>query len=210
MAAMISRSTTSSVPLGEYVPTADRRIVLRGVTWDGFDALITVRGELRPRMAYLDGAVEIMSPSRGHETIKSCLGHLIAEFCLEGDIPFSAYGSWLLEDRSDQAGAEPDDCYVFSRDPKSKDRPDLVVEVVWTSGGLDKLEIYRRLAIGEVWIWKADAISVHVLGASGYEPRPTSECLPHLDLSLICQLAQIEPMSEAVKQLRELLRRGRS
>jgi len=36
-------------------------------------------------------------------------------------------------------------------------------EVVWTSGGIDKLEIYRRLGVGEVWRWKDSRIEIHVL-----------------------------------------------
>jgi hypothetical protein len=35
-------------------------------------------------------------------------------------------------------GGEPDDCYIVGAD-QSKDRPDLVIEVIGTSGGIDKL-----------------------------------------------------------------------
>lgn len=31
----------------------------------------------------------------------------------------------------------------------NSDRPDIAVEVIWTSGGLDKLEIYRKLGRGK-------------------------------------------------------------
>jgi hypothetical protein len=30
--------------------------------------------------------------------------------------------------------------------------------VIWTSGGIDKLEVYRRLRVREVWIWKSGRI----------------------------------------------------
>jgi len=34
---------------------------------------------------------------------------------------------------------------------------------VWTSGGINKLKIYRSLGVGEIWIWKDSPIAVHVL-----------------------------------------------
>jgi Uma2 family endonuclease len=210
MAAMVSTPTIESISPGDYVPTADERIVLRGQSWTAFQTLLALRGDrARPRMAYLDGAVELMGTSRGHEGVKGKVGPIVQQYCLERGILLTSYGNWLLDDASEEAGAEPDDCYVFGAEPLAKDRPDLVIEVVWTRGGLDKLEIYRRLEIGEVWFWKRDAISVHVLVGGQYEPRMRSAWLPDLDLDLVCRLVPIDPLNEAVRQLREALRSTR-
>lgn len=206
MATMVSAPTPTSIPPGEYVPTADQRIVMRGLDWAGFQSLLALRGERSsPRMAYLDGVVELMSPSRGHEGTKSNLGRLVEAYCLLRDIPISPYGAWLLEDQTEEAGAEPDECYVFGADPKAKDRPDLAIEVVWTSGGINKLEIYKRLGIAEVWFWRRDQIAIYLLGPSGYQPRDRSACLPELDLKLVCELVLVEPLNEAVRRFREAL-----
>lgn len=132
MAAMTSSSIPASIPPGEYVPTADQRIVLHGLTWDQFQTLLVIRGERRYRMAYLDGVVEIMGASRGHEGKKSMIGRLLEHYCLDIDIPITPYGSWHLDDKSEDAAAEPDECYVFVADPRQKEWPDLAIEVVWT------------------------------------------------------------------------------
>lgn len=58
----------------------------------------------------------------------------------------------------------------------------------------------------EVWFWNDSAITVHVLGSAGYTPSVRSVCLPELDLALVCRLALVEPMSDAIKQLRAPLR----
>ena len=201
-----SHSTSEPIPLGEYVPTADQRMVLRGQSWAGFQALIALRGErCRPRMAYLDGVVELMGPSRTHEAITTFVGRLIEVFCTERGIAWSAYRSWHLDDESEEVGVEPDECYIFGRD-QTPDRPALAIEVVWTSGGINKLEIYRRLGVGEVWFWKRDTIAVHVLGPNGYELRDRSACLPDIDLAVICRLARHEITSDAVEEFREILR----
>ena len=203
-----SQSTSEPIPLGEYVPTADQRILLRGLSWAGFQALIALRGERPvPRMAYLDGVVELMGPSRNHEVITSSIGCLVEVFCSERGIAWTPYRSWLLDDESEEAGAEPDECYIFGRD-QSANRPALAIEVVWTSGGLNKLEVYRRLGVGEVWFWKRDVISVHVLGPDGYETRDRSVCLPDIDLSLLARLARHDVVSDAVDELRKILRGG--
>ena len=207
MAAMVSSSTSVAIPPGEYVPTADQRIVLHGCSWDDFQTLLAVRGERRYRMAYLDGVVEIMGASRGHEGKKSMIGRLLEAYCVDRDIPITPYGSWHLEHEPDEAAAEPDECYVFAADPKTKSSPDLAIEVVWTSGGIDKLEIYRRLGVREVWFWKRDVLTVYELGSNGYEPRARSVHVPDLDIDLLCKLSEVEPLNEALKQPRAAMPR---
>jgi Uma2 family endonuclease len=193
--------------LDDLVPMPDQRVVIDGVDWEKYEALLALRGERsRPKLAYLDGVVELMSTSREHEGLKSVIGCLVEGFCFERDIDFSPYGSWTLKAKIKRAGVEPDECYVFGARPQEKERPDLAIEVVWTHGGIDKLEAYRRLQVGEVWFWDRDAISVHVLQRDGYEARPRSVYLPALDLELVCRLAKVEPTSAAVRQLRATLR----
>ena len=206
MAAMALRTTDAPVPLGEYVPTSDRVVVMRDITWTGFETLLALRGERsRPKLAYLDGAVELMATSFEHETIKSNVGRLVEAYCDEAGVDWSPKGNWTLLRKARQVGAEPDECYIFGRELR-RDRPDLVIEVVWTHGGIDKLEIYRRLDIPEVWFWDNDAIGVHCLESGKYVTRDRSGFLPELDLDLICRMAQLHPTSEARRQLIATLR----
>jgi Uma2 family endonuclease len=209
MLAMVSRTTDAPVPLGEYVPTADTRIVMWSMSWTAYQSLLALRGERRrPKLAYLDGALEIMTTSRHHEHIRAVIGRLVEAYCTERRIPWSPYGTWTQQDESEEAGVEPDECYIIDQDPKRKDRPDLAIEVAWTTGGIEKLDIYHRLRIGEVWIWKNDAITVHVLGPDGYEVRAESVCVPGIDLQLVCRLVPVEPTSEVVAQFLAALGNG--
>jgi Uma2 family endonuclease len=190
------------IPRGEFVATADQRCVMRA-TWTDYEALNAMRGEhARPRITYLDGAVELMSPSNDHERIKSHLGHLIEAFCIARKIGIQAVGSWTLKSKLRDAGAEPDECYIFG--PDRKPLPDLAIEVSWTSGGLDKLEVYRRLGVGEVWYWRDDHFTVHLLGRDGYGTRDRSECLPDLDLELLASLLELPMLNEAVERMQAL------
>jgi Uma2 family endonuclease len=196
----------ATIPAGEYVPTADERIVLHNVPWSHFEVQLALRGDAStPRMAYLDGALELMSPSKGHERTKSYLGRLVEVFAIEREFVLSPYGAWTLKGAPELAGAEPDECYIIGPD-QDQERPDLVIEVVWTSGSLDKLEIYRRLKIREVWVWRDGALSVHVLSDGHYRVVASSAVLPTLDLGLLCSFLDRRSATEAMRGFRDALR----
>ncbi|MBA2540324.1 MAG: Uma2 family endonuclease [Deltaproteobacteria bacterium] len=191
----------------------DQRVVLYDKTWADYDAQLAIRGEerSRPKLAFLAGALELMSPSSDHERIKWHIGQILAFYCAEAGIPMCGYGQWTLRDRAEDAGAEPDECYIFGTEQRGRSRPDLVIEVVWTHGGIKKLEIYRRLGVREVWFWDDDQISVHVMGDAGYEVRARSTFVPDLDLEGVCRLANGEPrpVTELQRDVRAILVRGR-
>lgn len=153
-------------------PREDHYVLLYGVTWADYLRLLDIRGERSvPRLTYVEGTLEIMSPSRKHDEIKSYIGRLVEAWCLERGIDFTPYGSWTLKNKRDERGAEADECYIFGPTPKRKRRPDVAIEVVWTSGGIDKLDVYRKLRVGEVWIWQEGRLQVHVL--RGEQPIAT-------------------------------------
>jgi Uma2 family endonuclease len=158
-----------------------------------------------PRIAYLEGALELMSPSKDHERIKSYIGRLIEAHALERGIDLSPYGAWTLKNPPKQGGLEPDECYLVG--DQSKDTPDLAIEVVWTSGGIDKLEICRRLGVGEVWIWRESRIEVHLLRGQDYQRAEKSRLFPDLDVNLLTSFLDRETALQAVKAFREALNR---
>ena len=67
----------------------------------------------------------------------------------------------------------------------NRKRPDLVIEVVVSSGGINKLEAYKRLQIPEVWFWINDELLFYSLGNEGYEAVSKSQLLPSLDVDLL-------------------------
>lgn len=192
-----------AVTPGERVETADQRIVTHGVPWSHFEAQLALRGDAPvPRMAYLDGALELISPSKEHERIKSYLGSLVEAYALEKNIDLSRYGSWTLKHAPAVVGLEPDECFIMGPD-QDKPVPDLAIEVVWTRGGIDKLEIYRRLGVSEVWTWKDERIEVHVLTEDRFERVERSRLFPDLDLDLLVSLLDRPTATQAVRALRE-------
>jgi Uma2 family endonuclease len=191
-------------------PTEDHVVVLREVTWTDYERLLEIRGDRSaPRMTYLRGTLEIMSPSQDHEKIKSVIGRLVEAYCLERQIRFSAFGSWTLKEKKEERGVEPDECYVLGSE--KPERPHLAIEVVWTSGGIDKLEVYRKLGVQEVWYWRKGHLHAYALRTAAgteplYEALPRSQLLPDLDFDLLTSFLDRPTTYDAIQDYRQALK----
>ena len=193
------------LPQPRSVAPHDDIVVLHGAGWADFQRMLEIRGDRSaPRFAYLRGSLEIMRPSQPHEWIKSATGCLIEAWCTVRGIEFSPIGSWLLEHKEAERGVEPDECYLFGVET-DRPRPDLAIEVVWTSGGIDKLQIYRKLGVREVWYWEHGSFRAFALRDEQYVGIEHSEVLPGIDLVQIAEYVQLRPTSRAVREYRAAL-----
>ncbi len=195
---------------GDPGPGLDQRVFLHNVSWDQFETLLGIRGDCAGvRMAFLRGEVELMGPSWYHEGVKTCLARLLEAWTDDRGLPLNGFGSWTLKERLEEAGAEPDECYVLGpSESVGKQRPDLALEVVWTHGGLDKLEIYRRLGVGEVWNWENGRLEVFCLEGGQYVRVERSRLLPDLDLESMVGFLDLEDQAGAVRRWRESWQEG--
>jgi len=182
----------------------EQRFLLNGVDWRTYSVLRELLDSPGLRMTYLEGALELMSPSRRHEVLKSMLGRLIEVFALERDVPLYAYGSTTFRHEAKEAGLEPDECYVLGQ--ALREVPDLAIEVALTSGGLPKLAAYERLGVREVWVWLEEGFRLYELRPGGYEPLVTSRLMPGLDFDLLSRFVRREDQPAAVREFREALR----
>jgi Uma2 family endonuclease len=158
------------------------------------------------RFKYLEGTLEIMSPSRRHEFDKKIIALLLETYFIEKDIDFYPLGSTTFRKEAVARGIEPDECYCFDSE---KSIPDLAIEVVVTSGGIDDLLIYQGLGVQEVWFWQNHQFSLYFLRADKYEKISKSEFLPDLDLTLLASLLLSgEKPKDLISKFRENISRG--
>lgn len=186
--------------------TSDReeKFLTSDVTWQAYESLLTSLGDRSSyRVAYLLGTLEIMSPSRSHELDKENIGRLLEAYLEENRIRFWGLGSTTFRQKDQQAGKEPDKSYCLGTE---KDIPDLAIEVIYTSGGVDTLEIYQRLGVGEVWFWQDRQLKIYCLQDNNYQQTIQSELLPDLDLALLAQYVIISDPLEAVVEWRKQVR----
>lgn len=179
------------------------------MTWEQFKALDSLLEYTRSvRLSYLDGYVEIMTLSPDHETIKCLLALLLGQFFLERDISFRPTGSATLQGETKGSSKEPDLSYYFGEDRRGRETPDLAIEVIFTSGTINKLEYYRRFNVAEVWFWEDGVFSIYKLNSEGYDRVSTSMLLPDLDLELLGRCLQMSEEKEALKVFRDAVRAG--
>ena len=182
----------------------EQRIIINNVTWQQYETLRATLDDIPGlRMTYLEGTLELMNPSKKHELDKTTIARLIEIYVLEMDIDLTCYGSTTFRKQIKARGLEPDECYCFGQ---IKEVPDIAIEVVLSSGGIDKLSVYQGLAIPEVWFWQNNQFAVYHLRQEGYELINRSEFLPELDLTILAQYVQLPHQTQAVKAYRDSLR----
>ena len=77
-----------------------------------------------------------------------------------------------------ERGVEPDECWGFGPVRPDAEKPDLATEVVWTSGGIQEVEIYRKLGVREVWSWQKGRLTPSMLAGEQCEAREACDALP--------------------------------
>jgi len=194
------------------VASADNIVIMRGVSWETYLRLDHDRaGDKWPRLAFLDGELEIVSPhGREHELRKTLIERFLEAFAEERGVSLNGFGNTAFLDEARRAGLEPDVCYYVGDGDPPREPPHLAIEIAITSGGIDKLEIYRRLGVGEVWFWAKNTLAIFALESAGYSQLTTSPLLPELDvetLALLIRTTNPLRQTEAVKAFRESLRR---
>lgn len=185
----------------------EERFTTSSVSWQIYEALLTkLENNSHYRITYLDGVLEIVSPSARHEKLKKRLATLIEFYLIQKRIQHTPMGSTTIRNKLKKAGAEPDECYCIGEE---KNIPDLAIEVIITSGSIDKLETYRRLGVTEVWLWEINRIKLYhlreetptvFLSTHGYEQIKSSELLPELDISLLEQCTLISNQIQAIDE----------
>ena len=207
----------SAIPLLREPEVQDPNpTTLHNVTWEQLEQLDTILEHTGSRLTYIDGIVEIMAPpSEAHETPRATVSGLLGAFLREHEIRYYSRGSETQGKKKDGARVEPDECYNIG---SKKTIPDLAIEiysrsaieVTVTSGGINKLAIYARLQIPEVWFWEDGTIEVYCLRENElYEKVLQSELIPDIDIELVAEHSRMNDQYDAIKSFTEKIRKNK-
>jgi Uma2 family endonuclease len=183
----------------------DEPILIDGLTWREFKAAEQLIDRPGVRLSFLAGTLEIRRmPGEQRETVKERIGTLLDLYLLQVGIDYTPTGSMTLESESGLVKREADKSYKLGA---NRTRPDLAIEVVVTSGGINKLEAYKRLRISEVWFWEDGNLAIYHLRTTTqdirYEQITASEELPELDVALLLRYINMTNHVEAVRAFRQ-------
>jgi Uma2 family endonuclease len=193
-------------------PVGEQRVLLRGVSWQGYlqilEALPQSRGS---RLTYDDGDLEITVPLEDHEFS----GRLIERFILTlvelMGLRIKTMGSTTMNYLGLRKGAEPDNAYYIQNQPKGRNvvfgedpPPDLVVEVDITHTDIAKNQFYASLGVPEFWRFNGKIWRVYCLQDGVYsevELSPTFPQVPKEQLYAFLATAKEDEIA-AVQDLR--------
>ncbi|MBD1842761.1 Uma2 family endonuclease [Cyanobacteria bacterium FACHB-63] len=186
--------------------TPDQHIVVPG-TWEQFKSIQKGFEHSRGvRLFYYDGTIELLMPGRDHEIFGHVIGYLVTTYLIHQGIFFQPTGA-MTQEQEGTASAQADQSYCLGR---VKPIPNLSIEVVFTSGGANKLRRYQALGVAEVWFWQDGVLKLYHLESDGYKQidRSRLEDLQNLDLDLLqrCILMGETDLREAVRVFQQAMR----
>ncbi|PSN14696.1 hypothetical protein C7293_10550 [filamentous cyanobacterium CCT1] len=195
------------LPAAIATPDQAAPLLFEGLTWREFKAVEQLLDHPGYRLSFLDGVLEIRRrPGEPHKTVKKRIAALLELYLLMAGFDFTPTGSMTLESEGGAVKREADESYKLA---PGRDRPDLAIEVVFSTGGINKLETYRRLRIKEIWFWEDGVLEVyHLRGANDslrYEKVATSEEVSGIDLALLLRCINMTNHVEAVKTFQRSL-----
>ncbi|PSN17307.1 hypothetical protein C7271_18415 [filamentous cyanobacterium CCP5] len=179
-------------------PVEEQLVTLNGVNWAQFKSIeANLQGVRAVRLTYFQGALEIVSPiSDEHETIKSTLGALLEAYMCSKEIRHYRRGGFTLEAEGYASGT-PDEFYSIKT---RRDLPDLVIEVIVTSGSINRKTLYLPLRIPEIWFWQAGKIRIVQLEDQEYRETNRSQFFPDLDISLLLKYIDHPDQYDAIQE----------
>jgi Uma2 family endonuclease len=195
-----------SIPVLDQ-PTQEKLVTLPDVSWEQFKGIeAQLKDNRNVRLSYLSGILEIMSPiGDKHEYVKTTLGYLLEAYMRVKGIRFYGRGGFTLEEPGYASGT-PDESYCIG---SNKETPDIVIEVIVTSGTINRKELYKPKKVPEVWFWKSNEIKIFRLTQQDeYEEVDRSGFFPELDKAVLLHYIAMPDQYDAVQEFTQAIRRG--
>jgi Uma2 family endonuclease len=194
-----------SIPLLNY-PIQEKLVTVADVSWEEFKGIeAQLKQNRNVRLSYLSGILEIMSPiGEKHEYVKTTLAYLLEAYMRELGIRFYGRGGFTLEEPGYASGT-PDESYCIG---SNKETPDIVIEIIVTSGTISRKELFKPKKVPEVWFWKSDQIKIFRLNAVGEDEEVNrSGFLPNLDPALLLEYIGHPDQYDAVAKFVQTIRK---
>lgn len=177
----------------------EQRVILYNIGWDTYEGLLRDHANTSaPRFTYDRGTLEIMSPLPEHERFNRAIQLLVPIIVEEMGGEVYSLGSTTFNREDLLRGFEPDSCFYLQNaarvcgkarvDLTVDPAPDLVVEIDITHPSLDKLPIYARIGVPEVWRYDGARLEILALEGDEYIARPLSRALPDVTAEALMTL----------------------
>jgi Uma2 family endonuclease len=200
---MTNVSTLNTPPTPAAEVSLVGRVLLTGVSWETFKALMADLGEDRAcRIAYDGGLLEIRMPLIEHEEPKILIASFIETLADELEIEIRQLGALTLKREDLSRAIEPDTCFYIQNEARVRGKsielpndppPDLVLESDYTNSSLNKFTIYASLGVPELWRYRRKTLEVYQLVEGEYKLGDRSLAFPFLPLTEVPNFIEQSP-----------------
>jgi Uma2 family endonuclease len=178
------------------------RFVFDEADWAFYETILKRVGDRHIFVTFDGERLEVMSPSPEHENHASRLEKVFWLLMLELRIPFQSLGSFTLKKRKANRGLEPDRCFYTRHEPAIRGKrridlrndppPDIAIEIEVSRRLLDRIDIYQRLGVPELWCYDGRRLRFLILEPGpGYREVPRSPTLPAMPPAEVHRLLQL-------------------
>ena len=186
---MVRTATRITVEPGSHLLMSD-------VAWTTYSDFLKMFSESPAvRLTFDRGMLEIMSPSLHHDDESRFFVSLIQILAEEWGRPFKPGGSTTMRRKPKQAGLEADECFWLDSAPQMAGRrqlnlrrdppPDLAIEVELRRSSINRMALFARLGVPEVWRLRKTGLTFHTLAGKKYDETATSVAFPGVTPALI-------------------------
>jgi Uma2 family endonuclease len=196
----------------------EKRVTLRGLTWQGYQQILHALPESRAaHLTYDHGILEISMPLESHEFACELIGLFVRILVGEMGMKLKSMRSTTLDREDLDRGAEPDNAYYIQNQAKVAGRkvnlaedpaPDLVVEVDITHTDIDKNRLYAAMGVPEFWSYNGLEWRIYQLQGNTYQERDHSPTFPGVEKEYLYNFLEQAQQDEieAEKAFREFIK----
>jgi Uma2 family endonuclease len=195
----------------------EQRVVMTGVSWATYERLLAdLKDSSSPRLTFDKGVLEVVSPSAEHEESNRTISLLVEVVAEEFGVDVRSLGSTTFRREDLEQGFEPDSCFYVQNEARMRGKreidltvdppPDLIVEVDITSPSLQKLPLYARVGVPEVWRYDGERMTIYRPAGGDYEVAEVSAVLPGVtvrDLTRFLEESRTQRRTLWLKGVRE-------
>jgi Uma2 family endonuclease len=215
MASAVLEKRRSLPPKSRRRHEKNQTMLLHDISWEQYLAIGNALPDRpRLRLTYDHGSLEFMVISFEHDFFKYTFGMLIHLICEVCEIPYVAAGSMTFQRKEIEAGFEPDQCFWIQHerqmrghrnyDPQRDPPPDLTLEVEITRSALNRMGLFAKYKIPEVWRFDGETIRVCLLQADGtHKVVPESPTFPGIPIAELVRFLQPNPNVDNLTANRE-------
>jgi Uma2 family endonuclease len=190
----------TTLPQTQTLPVGEKRVTLHGLTWQGYQQILTALPQTRAaRLTYDRGVLEISMPLEEHENSGRLIELFIRILVVELGMKMKTMGSTTLSREDLDRSSEPDNAYYIQNQPKVAGRtvdlktdppPDLIVEVDITHTDIDKNKLYASMGVPEFWRYNGQKISIYKLVEGEYHEVDRSPTFSAIEKSELYQFLE--------------------